>query len=172
MTEKIVTNDPDNKIIYFGIPNDIKIQAGFGILTIRHGQLDYALRLTIKSLAGLSIEEALDATTWENSAELRKRITKLARQKLGEGQALLKLQALLERARRVTEKRNKYIHSLWAHELDGSAVIRNEDHSWEPVPTASELDALSKEISGITNELTKERLDGFLSAAIEKMTTL
>lgn len=159
-------NTANNKMIYMGIPQDKNIQAGFGILAIRSGQLDYALRMTIKSLAKLSPEEALDATVWEGSKQLRKRINKLATQRLGEGSSLLKLQAILERANRATDKRNKYVHSLWAQELDGPAVIRNNDHSWEPVPSAQELEKLANDIHTITQELNTARQVGFLSVAL------
>jgi hypothetical protein len=159
-------NTANKKIIYMDVPEDKDILVGVGVLTIRNSQLDYALRMTIKSLANLSIEEALDATARVGSQELRKRINKLATQRLGEGPSLLKLQAILKRAGTATDKRNIYVHSLWAQELDGSAVIRNDDHSWEAVPSAQELEKLANNIHAITQELNTARLHGFLSEAL------
>ena len=98
----------------YHVPADPLLLAAFGKVAIRHGHLEHALRMTMKTLAHLSVEEALDATRYESPANLRRRIRKVARRKLGEGQALLKLEALLERCNRATEKRNIFIHSLWA----------------------------------------------------------
>lgn len=164
-----MTNMPsDHRMITFGLPDDQKLLAAFGSLTIRHGQLDYSLRMMTKTLGNVSITEALDATARQGSAELRKRILGLAKKKIGDGEALLKLQALLERSKQVSEKRNDFIHSLWAHELDGSPVIRQEDHSWKETPKTEELQDLANQILGIANELNQARLDGFISEALKK----
>ena len=137
-----------------------------GLIALRHGHLDHILKMTIKSLGGLDVRQALDATAFQGSATLRERIVKLARRKLGEGTALLQLQALLERARRASERRNEFIHSIWAQELDGAPQIRGNDHSWKPIPSLAELQALASDLESITSELNGARQDGFLSAAI------
>lgn len=156
------------KMIVLGLPTDEKLLAIFGSLTIRHGQLDYALRMMIKSLGNFSIEEALNGTARQGSAELRKRIEKFAKNRFGEGETLLKIQSLLERSRQASEKRNDFIHSLWAQELDGQHVIRNEDHSWTSIPTSEELEKLTKEILDLIHEFNQSRLDGFISKALKK----
>jgi hypothetical protein len=63
--------------------------------------------MTIKSLSGITVEEALKATAFHGSKQLRDRIDKLARQGLGEGAALLKVQALIETCRQLTDRRNR-----------------------------------------------------------------
>src|SRR5262245_51305436 len=123
------------RFITFGIPDDECLLSALGELTIRHGQLDYTLRMTIKTIAGLSIEESLDATSRVGAAALRKRVAKLAKKRFGEGEVFLKLEAILNRARRLTELRNRMIHSLWGHDIEGTPVLRNEDHSWTTVPS-------------------------------------
>jgi len=122
--------------------------------------------MTIRTLAEVSIEEALDATAFVGSGALRDRIQKLARSRLGEGQALLKLQAILERCRRATEKRNDWIHSIWARELDGDPQLRTSDHKWTKPPGVEELQALADEIGRLTEELNRARLDGFIFEAL------
>jgi hypothetical protein len=94
-----------------------KILAAIGAIALRHGQLDNALRMTIKDLTGVDQTEALDATVRDGSGELRERIRKLARQRLGDGAALVRLQALLTRVRRATDKRNELMHAVWGVEL-------------------------------------------------------
>jgi hypothetical protein len=97
--------------------------------------------MTIKTLADLRPNEALDATAYDGSRQLRERIRKLAHQRLGEGQPLLKLQAILERCRRATDRRNDLMHGIWAQEVDGQPMRRGSDNSWYPLPTVTDLKA-------------------------------
>jgi hypothetical protein len=99
---------------------------------------------------------------------LRDRIKTLARQRLGEGEALLKLQAILERCRRATEKRNDLIHSVVGKELDGEAVRRHSDNTWRALPTVEDLKAVAEELRVLTGSLNDARLTGFLAEALAK----
>jgi hypothetical protein len=156
------------KMMRFHVPDDKDLLAAFGELTLRHEHLTHILRMTIKTLAELEITEALDATAYDGATRLRDRIKTLARQRLGEGVSLLKLQALLEQCRRVSERRNDFIHSIWGKELDGEAFRQSSDHSWLPIPTVVELKSLGGEIEVLTNTLNTARLEGFLSEALAK----
>lgn len=159
-------NSRDSKMMMFHIPTDREILATVGTIALRHSHLDHILRMTVKTLAGVSIQQALDATAFEGSAVLRQRIQKLAKRKLGEGNALIQLQALLERCRRATGRRNELVHNIWARELDGDLKVRAADHSWEPIPTIDELNALSEELNSLADELNSARMHGFISKAI------
>jgi len=150
------------------IPSDEKILAAVGKIAIRHGQLDHILKMTVKSILGISIEKALDATQRQASSELRKRVRTLAKQKLGEGNTLVRLDALLTRAKRATESRNEILHSLWAVELDGNTVIRDENHKFQEVPEIDELEKVANGLAKITADLNEARLDGFLKDALTK----
>lgn len=153
-------------MMMFHIPEDRELLAALGIITLRHSHLDHILRMTVKTLSEVSIEQAKDATAFEGSGVLRHRIRKLAKRRLGEGAALIQLQALLECCRRATEKRNILIHNIWAQELDGEPKVQTQNHKWEPLPTIDELNALSTELSSLASELNNARLDGFLSQAL------
>ena len=144
-------------MITLQIPEDKQVLAAVGTISIRHGQLDYCLKMTIKSIMGLSILETLDATDSQGSFDLRKRIRKLAKQRFGEGETLVKLDALLTRASRATGNRNQILHSLWAYELDGTPVIRNRDHSFQPIPNIIKLNELASEIFTITTDFNNAR---------------
>lgn len=163
-----MSSDQNVKMMLFHVPEDKELLAAYGELSLRHEHLIHILRMTIKSLAGLDVTEALDATAYDGAAKLRDRIRTLARQRLGEGEPLLKLQALLERCKRATEKRNDFIHSVWGKELDGEAFRRTNDHSWQPLPTIEELNSLGKDILMLTNQLNEARLTGFLAEALVK----
>src|SRR5205823_1626050 len=136
-------------------------------VTLRHGHLDHVLRMTIKTLTDTTVDIALDATKWESSSSLRGRIKKLAKAALGDCKGFVELQALLERARRATEKRNGLIHKIWAAEVDGDQVgVREDDHSWSPPPTVEELGKLEVELNAVAGELNHSRLEGSLNLAL------
>jgi hypothetical protein len=156
------------QMITFHVPSDAALLAAFGEVALRHEHLNHILRMTIKTLARLRPDEAFDATAYDGSGQLRERIRKLARQRLGESEPLLKLQALLERCRRATDKRNELTHGIWAKELDGEPMRQGSDQNWYPLPTVDELKALANEIWILTDTLNSARLDGFLSEALSK----
>jgi hypothetical protein len=66
----------------------------------------------IRTLADLSIEDALDATVRDASSQLRDIVLRLAAKRLGEGPELLTFRAMVERVKRATEKRNMLAHAL------------------------------------------------------------
>jgi hypothetical protein len=162
MTDK----SPNHRMMTFHIPEDQNILVLIGMISLRHSHLDYILRMTIKTLAEVSINQALDATRYHGSSQLRRRILKLAKQRLGEGRPLIQLEALLGRCERATEKRNRLVHEIWAKELDGEPFVRTENHEWEPTPSITALDQLADELKSVTQELNNARLDGFLHEAL------
>jgi hypothetical protein len=154
------------RMIYFALPDDPELLAKVGAIALRHAHLDRALTMTIKTLAGLSAEQAVDATSRTGSGELRARIRKLARSRLGEGKALLMVEAILERCRRATKRRNEIMHNIWARELDGESVTHTDTHEWRPLPTIDELLDLEITLDSLVYELNHSRLEGFLLEAL------
>jgi hypothetical protein len=61
------------------VPNDPDLIPEIAQISICHGQFDYVIKLVFRDLAGLEIEEAIDATYRQGSAEIRRRVKKLAR---------------------------------------------------------------------------------------------
>lgn len=155
------------KMMTWEIPENEQLLAAVGTIALRHSQLDYVLRLTIKTVANLELEEALAATEFEGSAALRRQISKLAKRKLGEGETLLRLQAILEWCRQATDKRNRLVHEVWGKELDGGHGVRNSDHSWDAVPSLEELYVLAEKLVWLRDTLNTARLEGFLREALE-----
>lgn len=155
-----------SRMITFHVPKDKELLSALGVVTLRHEHLNHILKMTIKSIAGITPAEAFYALKYDGSRSLRQRINKLSKKELGESKALLKLQAILGRVERVTEKRNKFIHGLWAEELDGDPGIMGAPGELNPLPTVQELDNLAKEIAEITQELNEARLEGFLKEAL------
>jgi hypothetical protein len=156
-----------SKMITFHVPEDKELLSALNVVTLRHEHLNHILKMTIKSIADITPEIAFYALKYEGSRSLRQRINKLGKKELGESKALLKLQAILGRAERVTEKRNKYIHGLWAKELGGDPGIMGVPGELYPLPTVEELEKLANEIAEIIQELNEARLEGFLKTALD-----
>lgn len=162
-----MTRQTEGENVGHALPSDDKILAAIGTIALRHGQLDNALRMTIKDLTGVEKTEALDATVRDGSRELRDRVRRLARQCLGEGAPLVRLQAILERAARATYKRNELLHAVWGTELDGDPMMRGDDHKFRPIPSIQELKGLDEEIANIIVNLIDARFNGFLFEALK-----
>jgi hypothetical protein len=157
-----------SKQIYMGLPSDQRILAAVGTIAIRHGQLDYALRMMVKSLTGVSIGEALDATDREGAGDLRDRIKALARKRFGQTPVLVRVQAVITRAGRATSRRNELLHGLWAKELDGPDVMGDPRVGFADAPSLEQLNGVADEIYEIARTLNHERLDGFIHEALQK----
>lgn len=156
-------------MVTFDMPEDQCVRAAIGAVAVRHGQLDYILRMTVKTLAGLTPAEGLDATEGENSSSLREAIRKLGRQRLGEGAPLRKLYALMTHCKRLTIRRNELMHATCAKEADGEMQVHGgRGPEWGDPPTAAELKSLATDIEALTLEINEARLHGFLRAALDE----
>ena len=157
-------------MIIGSLPQNPQILAAIGAVGVRHGQLDYALRMTVKSISGIGLEPALDFTEGMSSHELRRLIRKMARKKLGNASnSYLLLAAFLTRAQEATRQRNELMHGLWAFDLDeGRDRFRHKGREWRETPEADELMALADETAQITDELHVARLHGFLKEALSE----
>ena len=156
------------RFIGFHVPEDPELLAAFGEVALRHEHMIHILKMTIKTLTGVTPAEALVATKYESARQLRNRTKALARKALGDGTALVKIQALVNTCESLTEKRNDLVHGLWAKELDGDAHIRDAYGNQRPVPSVTDLKLLANEIDAHTQDLNRERLEGFLSEALHR----
>jgi hypothetical protein len=157
----------DTRFIYFAIPEDPEFLKAIGEVSICHGHLDHMLKMTVKTLTGVSVDEALESTERATAAVLRKRVHKLARKRLGDGAALVRLEAILERCRRASGSRNDIIHNVVGRELDGDPLMRRAGNKWGPLPTVDALRALAVDLQTIAGELNEARLRGFLDEALK-----
>jgi hypothetical protein len=164
---------PVAPMMVFHMPEDPAWQQAYGRVAIVHAQLDHILRMFIKSLAGVTVEEALAATEREGSAVLRDRIRKLAKSRLGEGQNLIKVQALVERCRQATERRNEWTHNIIGRDMDGTEeAMFKGGQKWGPLPAVSEMDALVEAMYQLIGEINYARLHGWLAQVLLKSSPL
>ena len=157
-------------MIDYYVPTDETLLASFGRVAIAHGHLERSLKMTVKTLGGASVREALDQQLRKGPASVRKRIEKLARAKLGQHVAVEQLLSLLKRAEDASEQRHGWVHGVWATDVNtAQAMIVTEDHEWIPIPSAEELNRVASELEGLAKELNKVRLHGSLSAALTEV---
>jgi len=57
-------------MLLFYVPNDPELLAALGEVTLRHEHLSQILKMTIKSIAGLTVAEAVDATQYDGARQL------------------------------------------------------------------------------------------------------
>lgn len=156
------------KLAYLQIPENSELIAAMGEVAIRQGQLEHVLKLTLKSTLSISVKEALDATEFSSSSDLRKRVRRLVKQRIGEGEPLVRLDAILNRAQRATKKRNDLIHKVWAKSVSGVPIIKDDEHRFHKVPGVLKIKENANELAGIAAELNNARLSGFLATAFEE----
>jgi hypothetical protein len=153
--------------VVFDIPTDRELLAALGEVALRQEHLNHVLKMILRKLADLTVQEVLDATQWESSKRLRERISRIGRKRLGEGQSVLKLQALIERAKRATDKRNEYVHTVWARGYStGNPILWGAGDRRTPQPTIQELKDLAGELELITLDAIGAHIDGFLDDAL------
>ena len=156
----------EHTISVLRIPQNQDFLAAVGKVAVCHAYLDHILRMMVKTVTSASLQEALDATARQGSRELRQRVRKLARKRFAEGEVLVKLDALLERSRRATDKRNEFLHGLWTEDPAGNVMFVDNGHVPDSGPSIPKLEALADEIAGIAKGLNTARLKGFLHDAL------
>ena len=152
----------------FALPDDAETLKLVGKISIAHSQLDYVLRLTVKVILGIPLQEARNATKRQASSQLRERVGKLARKKLGECEELVRLDALLTRAGDATTKRNRLIHNICYQNKDGKLLLKDDNSPAQKYPTVEDLRPLLKEIQEVAADLNDARLGGFLAQALTR----
>ena len=155
-----------SKLVMFHVPDDEALLAAVGKVALLHEHMNYVLRMAIKTFADITVAEAIAATKYESSRQLRDRVRALARKRLGEGAPLLRLQAMLVTCETLTERRNELVHGIWAKELDGDPQIRDAHGTPRPVPAVQELASLAADIKNHTYQLNFERMEGFIKVAL------
>jgi len=102
------------------IPSDQELVMALGELVIAHTQLELILRYTVKTVSGCSVSEALDATSQDRTTNLRERNKQLFKEHKATPTEKVRPDALLTRARRLTEKEiTTYIPYGPAHRRGG-----------------------------------------------------
>lgn len=144
------------------LPGDDHLLMAAGRVALAHGQLELMLRMVVKSLSGLTVAKALDATREHKNWQLREEIKKLISQKTKDRSLRLKAGALLGRCKHLSDRRNELLHNAWSIGQDGSVLVKGADHAWGRAASAKDLDKLAVQIVELVAKLNHARLKGFI----------
>lgn len=159
VTKKAITFHP--------LDND-ELMAAAGRMFVRHSNLDYQLKMTIRKLTGVTPEEARRAFAYLGSKELRKLVNVHATKVLGNSRALIKVQALFKECQEATDRRNEYVHMIWAKEFGGEkSHLFGPDGKLKPFPNERALNKLDAEIARLVEAL-RDASHGFIDQAMKK----
>lgn len=156
------------KMVRIEIPEDLELLKAIGRVSASHAQLELMLKYCVKTLGKMEVRVALDATQYMKMFELRERIKKLFKENATGETYKTKLDALLTRANRLSERRNNLIHRPWKRADRGLYEVKADDHGWTPSPTCDQLNQLADEILALSVEINHERLRGFIAKAMNK----
>jgi hypothetical protein len=151
----------------FYVPDD-GILRELGRLQIRHSHLDHTLRLAIKRMLGISID---DPGYWNETsgmaAALRTRARELIAERYSDDDDTAgTLNKVLDDAEMATTLRNRLLHSVWMKAPGGEPVLHDRDntlrmHVGFQLPTVGEVASVSERVERVQrvlNHLTRKRL--------------
>jgi len=150
------------------LPPGADLLEAAGRVALAHGQLELMLRMTIKTLTGMGVKEALYATEKTKNWQLRDEIQKLFKQKTKDLSLVFKLRAILNKCEALSDERNRLLHNAWAIAPDGSIVTKGADHAWGAAATPTDLTNLASEIIQQVEALNQARLHGFIRDVVNK----
>ena len=162
------TRKTKSPIIQLKPPDDRDWLAAYGKVAAHSALLDLVMSMTIKVITEVSVEDALRATRRTPASALRKRVRKLAKDRLGDGPAFIELEAILCLAEAVAEERNNLIHSVFARDDAGNPIIQDPVRGHLPIPPVKDLETLASQIEQVHGRLNQSRLKGSLRAALDK----
>ena len=155
--------------IGLSVPADIKLLRALGRVNAAHANLELVLKMCVKTLARLSVEEAMLAYGRANTSEVRDCIRRLFRQVCKDEQLRCKLLAMLGEAKQIAEDRNRLVHRPWGTSKKGDLLTPDERWVWgKNIPTPDELNRLADRVSDLANRLNRERRKGFIRDAVKK----
>lgn len=151
----------------FYIPDDAILRE-LGRVQILHSHLDHTLRLAIKRMLGISID---DPGYWNETrgmaAALRKRARELIAKRYGDDDDTADiLNKVVDDAEEATMLRNRALHSVWMKAPGEEPVLHDRDnwlkmHVSFQLPTVEDLVSVSnrvERIQRVLNHLTRKLL--------------
>ena len=149
-------------------PDDPEFLKQFARASMLHAHLDNSLKMFIRSFDETTVEEALKYIGYEGAAQLRKRVTQLAKEQFGEGEALTMVLDFMKRCEDISERRNELLHSPIGRERDGQAFCMRArgGNTWVELPKPEVLKALADETYRLVEDINHQRLSGAIDVAL------
>lgn len=154
-----------SNLIAISLPDDEAL-AAIGAIAVRHAQLDFALKLTLKTAAEVTPQEARDATDRQSTRELCERVRRHVKRRIGETPALVRFDALLKRCRDANEDRNDVMHEFSGEDPEGNRIVVGR-REIRPARKVDELNDIAERLNSLALELHYVRKEGFLAEALK-----
>ena len=139
----------------YGVPGEDTLRE-LGRLQVLHSQLDHALRLAIKRMLGISVD---DPGYWNETRGMASTLRKKARKLIAERYAddddkASILNKVLDDAESATELRNRALHSVWMKVQGQEPFLHDRDtaskaHVNFQLPTVADLSSISERLQRI-----------------------
>ncbi|HSQ91925.1 MAG TPA: hypothetical protein VLM19_07110 [Nitrospiraceae bacterium] len=168
----MAANPSPNFMSYLTVPNQPSLNEALGRLAIAHTHLELILRYCVKTIADLTIQQALDATEGDRLSDLRVRIKQLFKERRPTALEKANLDALLGQAKRLSEMRHSFLHSEWSETAAGKTIMKGEDHQWGPAPSEKQILDVVKELTSLVAEINEARLTGFIKNVVARFQVL
>ena len=150
------------------MPTDEIYHAAVGKVALAHGHLELVQRFLVRALAGVDMRLALDSTEGSRISDVQTTVKRLAKERQLPEYVMVRLRALLNKAKMLSGERNKLVHRAVQMDKEGRIVQKRGDQTWGPAPSEADLDKLSKEMLQLSKEINEERLTGFIRNACAK----
>ena len=149
-------------------PSPPALQA-LGRIAVAHSFLDRILKMVIRDIEGLSLDEVLGLTNRWSSTKLRDRISCGAAIRLrANPEALDQFKAILSGAKQVSEKRNEMLHSVWGSDEHSIRMGSTDRGSFINLPNVDELNLMADHANSVAYSLLWARNGGFLAEALKR----
>lgn len=151
-------------------PNDPQFLKQFARASILHAHLDNTLKMFVRSFDETTIEKTLEYIGYQGAARLRKRVAKLATEKLGASEALTMIIEFMKRCEEISEQRNDLLHSPIARERDGETFFMRArgTNTWVKLPKPEVLEKLANDTYELVQEMNHQRLSGVIGLALSR----
>ena len=151
-------------------PSDPEFLEQFARASMLHAHLDNTLKMFVKSFDGTTVEEALEYIGYQGAAALRKRVAKLAKEQLGESEALNMILGFMEQCEKISERRNDLLHSPIARDRDGETFRMRARgcNDWVELPKPKALKALADDTFHLVEEMNHQRHNGVIDLALRR----
>ena len=145
-----------------------ELHQALGRLAMAQIHLKWILQYTVKTLVGLSGPTSLDSTKRKPISFFRKKIKRLFKKSNPSPVETIRLDELLKNAKRLSEKRNSYLHRAWSETPEGQTIVVGEGLQSEVAPSEAEVEQLVSEILSLGEKLNHDRLHGFIHEVVQR----
>ncbi len=150
------------------VPTQPTVLHALGGLALAHTHLERILRYTGNTLSRTSGSSSLDSTKRRGISFLRKKIKRQFKKLEPTVAEKSQLDALLEKAKLLSEKGNSYLHRAWSETPEAKAVLHGEGLHVEAAPSEAAIERVTSDLLALGKKLNHARLHGFIHNVMQR----